>query len=85
MPNLAPLPVLATAISGGLGRVGHMGEQRSSRPARKVVEGTRGLVRAVVYLHEDEAAALRSYAERRKLSESEVTRRALRRFLRIAD
>ena len=60
-------------------------ERRPPRKPRKPVAGTRGLVRHVSYLHEDEAEALRAYAERRKLSESEVTRRALRKYLKVPD
>jgi hypothetical protein len=78
------LPELATGSDERFSRVLDM-ERRPPRPPRKPVAGTRQLQRLVAYVHGDEATALRTYAERRNLSESEVVRRALRKFLRIAD
>lgn len=56
-------------------------------PAKRKARPTigRGLVREVAYLHPDEEAALGNYAERKRLSKSEVIRRALRSFLGVED
>jgi hypothetical protein len=46
---------------------------------------TRGLIREVSYLHPDEAEALAKRAEMKRVSKSEIIRRALRAYLGIAD
>jgi hypothetical protein len=46
---------------------------------------TRGLIREVSYLHPDEAEALQQRAEEKKISKSELIRRALRIYLGIKD
>jgi hypothetical protein len=46
---------------------------------------SRGLIREVSYLHPDEAEALARRAQEKRLSKSEVIRRALRRYLGIED
>jgi hypothetical protein len=48
------------------------------------VEGA-DLVRKAVYLHRDEAEALRLAAFQQRRSESSLVREALRRLLKIAD
>ena len=44
-----------------------------------------GLIRKVVYLHEDEAEALRVKAFEERCTESALMREALRRMLEIED
>ena len=44
-----------------------------------------GMVRKTLWLHEDEAEALRDASYRDRLPESEIMRRALRLYLRIED
>jgi hypothetical protein len=46
-------------------------------------EGAAELVRKAVYLHKDEAEALRLQAFKLRRSESSLVREALRRFLKI--
>jgi hypothetical protein len=48
-------------------------------------EGAADLVRKAVYLHRDEAEALRLEAFKQRRSESSVVREALRRLLKIPD
>ena len=48
-------------------------------------EGAADLVRKAVYLHRDEAEALRLQAFKERRSESSLVREALRRFLKIQD
>ncbi len=64
------------------------------RAAPKVPQGPRGglttvtksgMVRKTLWLHEDEAEALRERAYKDRRSESEIMRQALRRFLGIED
>lgn len=45
----------------------------------------RGLIREVAYLHPDEAKALEVRAEVKRVSKSEIIRRALRAYLGIED
>ncbi len=45
----------------------------------------RGLIRTVVYLHQDERRALKMAAAERDLPSSEIMREALRRYLEIED
>jgi Ribbon-helix-helix protein, copG family len=44
-----------------------------------------GLVRKTIWLHEDEAEALRRHAYEERRSESELVREAVRRFFAIPD
>jgi hypothetical protein len=44
-----------------------------------------GLIRFVVYLHQDERQALRRAAFERETSASDIVRRALREYLEIED
>ena len=46
---------------------------------------SRGLVREVCYLHPDEAEAVAQRADQKKVSKSEILRRALRAYLGIED
>ena len=55
----------------------------AKRKARPTIG--RGLVREVAYLPPDEEDALRRFAERKRLSKSEVIRRALREFIGDGD
>ncbi len=64
------------------------------KPAPKARQGPRGglttvtksgMVRKTLWLHEDEAEALRERAYRERRSESEIMRQALRRLLGIED
>jgi hypothetical protein len=48
-------------------------------------EAATDLVRKAVYLHRDEAEALRLQAFKDRRSESSLVREALRRFLKIPD
>ena len=45
----------------------------------------RGLLRIVAYIHPDEHEAMQAYAARRGVSQGEVVRRALRKFLGVED
>ena len=45
----------------------------------------RGLIRTVVYLHQDERKALKMAAAERDVPGSEIMREALRRYLGIED
>ena len=58
-----------------------MTKQDAERRARGVRRG--GLVRKTAYLYEDEAALLEREAERRRISESELIRQAVRRELGV--
>jgi hypothetical protein len=51
----------------------------------KEEEGAADLVRKAVYLHRDEAEALRLQAFKQRRSESSLVREALRRLLKIED
>ena len=53
------------------------------RPPKPTVG--RGLVREIAYLHADEDAALVAYAQRKRISKTEVIRQALRAFLGVED
>jgi hypothetical protein len=53
--------------------------------AKTDAEGGADLVRKAVYLHRDEAEALRVQAFKERRSESALVREALRRFLKVAD
>lgn len=44
-----------------------------------------GMIRKTLWLHQDEAEALRDKAYRDRVPESEIMRQALRAFLRIED
>ena len=46
---------------------------------------SRGLVREVSYLHEDEVTALAVRAKKERTSKAEIIRRALRAYLGIED
>ena len=46
---------------------------------------SRGLVREVSYLHEDEVQALAARAKKERASKAEIIRRALRAYLGIED
>jgi hypothetical protein len=61
-----------------------MPERKKSREERKPATA-RGLVREVSYLHPDEAEALEKRAEVKRVSKSEIIRRALRAYLGIED
>ncbi|HEV8242329.1 MAG TPA: hypothetical protein VGS57_23385 [Thermoanaerobaculia bacterium] len=54
-------------------------------PAIRKPATSRGLVREVTYLHEDEEAGLVAYAKRHRCSKAEAIRRAVRNFPRIED
>lgn len=54
-------------------------------PAVRKPATSRGLVREVTYLHEDEEAGLVAYAARQRCSKAEAIRRAVRSFLGIED
>jgi hypothetical protein len=56
-----------------------------SPPTPKKAATGRGLLRIVAYVHADEHEALVEFARRQRVSQGEVVRRALRKFLRIAD
>lgn len=55
-------------------------EPRERRPAT-----ARGLIREVCYLHPDEVEALAQKASVKRVSKSELMRRALRAYLGIED
>ena len=55
------------------------------RRERDDEQGAADLVRKAVYLHRDEAEALRLKAFKDRRSESSLVREALRRFLKIED
>ena len=62
------------------------GEQQGREgkaPAVRKPATSRGLVREVTYLHEDEEAGIVAYAKRQRCSKAEAIRRAVRAFLRI--
>lgn len=61
-----------------------MPERKQHREERKPATA-RGLVREVSYLHPDEAEALEKRAEVKRVSKSEIIRRALRAYLGIED
>lgn len=56
----------------------------AERPPKKPVT-SRGLLRMVVLVHPDELEAVRSYAEKRGVSQGEAVRRALRKFFKLPD
>lgn len=59
--------------------------RKSKAPAARKPATSRGLVREVTYLHEDEEAGIVAYAKRQRCSKAEAIRRAVRAFLRIED
>lgn len=61
-----------------------MPERKQDREERKPATA-RGLIREVSYLHPDEAEALEKRAELKRVSKSEIIRRALRAYLGIED
>jgi ribbon-helix-helix CopG family protein len=61
-----------------------MAKRERKREGRKAATA-RGLVREVSYLHPDEAEALEKRAELKRVSKSEIIRRALRAYLGIED
>ena len=62
-----------------------MGMVKKDRGEARKAATARGLVREVSYLHPDEAAALEARAEIKRVSKSEIIRRALRAYLGIED
>ena len=56
-----------------------------ARRARQKHTTKGGLTRETAYLYDDEEKALEERAERERCSKSEIIRRALRRYLGIAD
>jgi hypothetical protein len=54
-------------------------------PQERKPATARGLIREVCYLHPDEVEALMRRAEAKRVSKSEVMRRALRAYLGVED
>lgn len=63
----------------------HYGAMAPRRDREDEEGGAADLVRKAVYLHRDEAEALRLRAFNDRRSESSLVREALRRFLKIPD
>lgn len=59
--------------------------KRSAKAPKKASTTGRGLLRIVAYIHPDEHEAMQAYAARRGVSQGEVVRRALRKFLGVED
>ncbi len=58
-----------------------MAEDKDKRRERPRTRG--GLLRKVAYLYDDEADAIEEEAKRKRCSESEVIRRAIRSYLKL--
>ena len=58
--------------------------ERPPRPPKKAVT-SRGLLRIVVLVHDDELQAIQGYAQKRGVSQGEAVRRAIRKFFKLPD
>ena len=58
-----------------------MAKDKDKKGARARTRG--GLLRKVAYLYDDEADAIEEEAKRKRCSESEVIRRAVRSYLKL--
>lgn len=57
--------------------------ERPPRPKKPVT--SRGLLRIVVLVHDDELQAIQDYAQKRGVSQGEAVRRAVRKFFKLPD
>ena len=62
-----------------------MAKDRIGPRGGKTTKTETGLVRKTIWLHEDEAEALRRQAFEDRRSESEIVREALRQLLKVPD